>query len=96
MPFNTLDSYIVFQVVLSLDIDIVKAKEVLVFDGEYLSFSCQSELVQSFYIASNKTKMCIGIKHVGKNEKVRFLCDGMDKPENLMVYPDDELVLVTY
>ena len=67
----------------SLDIDIVKAKEVLVFDGEHLSFSCQSELVQSFYIASNKTKMCIGIKHIGKNEKVRFLCDGMDKPENL-------------
>ena len=80
----------------SLDIDIVRAKELLVFDGESINFTCQSELVQSFYLASNKTKMCIGIKHVRGDGKVRFLCDGMDKPEDLMVYPDDELILVTY
>jgi len=80
----------------ALDLDIVKAREVLVFNEESIRFSCQSELVQSFYIASNKTKMCIGVKHEGKNEKVRFLCDRMDKPENLIIYPDDELILITY
>ena len=71
----------------------VKAREVLVFEEEYLSFACQSELVQSFYLASEKKKMCIGIKH---GEEIRYLCDRMDDEEDLRVYPTDELVLVTY
>lgn len=74
----------------ALDIDIVTAEEILKFDSEYISFSCQSELVQSLYIASGKTKMCLGIK---QGEEVRFLCNGMDEPEDLRVYPTDELVI---
>jgi hypothetical protein len=76
-----------------IDVDIMRADELLMFDSEYISFSCQSELVQSFYIASGKTKMCMGIKH---GDELRFLCDGMDKPEDLRVYPEDELVLAVY
>ena len=79
----------------AIDLDIVKAKEVLEFEGE-LHFSCQSEFVQSFYMASGKTKMCIGIKPFGENTKVRFLCDGMDKAEDLVIRPEDELVLMVY
>ena len=80
----------------ALDIEIVNANEVLIFDGEFIKFSCQSELVQSFYLASNKTKMLIGLKRIGKDEKVRFLCDGMDVQEDLIVCPNDELVLISY
>ena len=80
----------------AIDLDIVKAKEVLEFNEEALHFSCQSEFVQSFYMASGKKKMCIGIKHGKENAKVRFLCDGMDKPEDLAVYPEDELILMVY
>ena len=76
-----------------IDVDIMRADELLMFDSEYISFSCQSELVQSFYIASGKTKMCMGIKH---GDELRFLCDRMDKPEDLRVYPEDELVLAIY
>ena len=74
----------------ALDIDIVTAEELLEFDSEYISFSCQSELVQSLYFASGKTKMCIAIEH---GDKLRFLCDKMDEPEDLRVYPTDDLVL---
>lgn len=80
----------------SLDVEIVKASEVLIFDEPTIHFSSQSELVQSFYIASNKTRMCIALKHANSDEKVRFLCDGMDKPEDIVLHPDDELVLITY
>lgn len=79
----------------ALDVDVVRANEVLVFDKE-VSFSCQSELVQSFYHASGKTKMCIGIKHPGGSERIRFLCDNMDRQEHLVVKPDDELILISY
>lgn len=77
----------------AIDIDIFMAYELLEFDSDYIGFSCQSELVQSFYLASGKTKMCIAIKRDGN---LRFLCDGMDKPEDLRVYPNDELVVATY
>lgn len=76
-----------------IDIDIVKAGECLIFDEEYISFDCQSELVQSFYIASGKSGMCIGVK---TGEGIRFLCDGMDEPEELRIRPDDELILAVY
>ena len=77
----------------AIDIDIMKAHELLVFDSEFISFGCQSEFVQSFYMASGKTKMCLGIKH---GKELRFLCDSMDKPEELRVYPNDELILAVY
>ena len=77
----------------AIDIDILKASELLVFDGEYIHFTCRSELVQSFYIASGKKKMCMAIKH-GNN--LRFLCDEMDTPEDLRLYPDDEMVIAVY
>ena len=65
------------------------------FDGEFIDFGCQSELVQSFYMASGKTRMCLGMKKVGA-KSVRFLCDGMDKAEQIRLYPEDELVLAIY
>ena len=81
----------------AIDVDIVKAKEVLAFNESELHFSCQSEFVHSFYYASNKKKMCIGIKSATCGDgKVRFLCDGMDKEEDLIVRPEDDLVLILY
>lgn len=77
----------------AIDIDIVTAEELLAFDGEDIAFTCQSELVQSFYMASGKRRMCLGIK---RGDTIRFLCDGMDKPEDLRLYPTDELILATY
>jgi hypothetical protein len=77
----------------AIDLEIMHARELFAFDGEKLQFSCQSEFVQSFYLASKKAKMCIGIK---QNGKLRFLCDRMDEPENLCIYPNDELILITY
>ncbi len=79
----------------ALDIDIIKAKELLVFDEGELHFSCQSEFVQSFFFASGKKKICIGIKHV-EDKRVRFLCNDMDSREDLVIYPDDDLVLAIY
>ena len=79
----------------AIDLFIVKAKEVLEFCGEYIKFGCQSELVQSFYMASGKKQMCLGMKSAGA-KTVRFLCDGMDKEEEIRLYPDDELVLAVY
>lgn len=79
----------------AIDLAIVKAKEVLEFGSEYIDFSCQSELVQSFFIASDRTKMCLGVKKTD-SDSVQFLCDSMDKEENIRLYPDDELVLAVY
>ena len=78
------------------DFDIVKAKEVLEFDEKEMTFSCKSELVQSFYIASGKTKMCVGIKYAEKDDSdIKFLCDKMDE-EKITIRPDDDLILITY
>ena len=76
----------------AIDIAVVKVKEVLEFDGDYIEFNSQSELVQSFYMASGKTKMCLGMKNT-KFKNIRFLCDGMDREEVIRLFPDDELVL---
>ncbi len=78
-----------------IDFKIVKAKELLQFEQNYLEFSCYSEFVQSFYIASSKSKMCIGIKHDGANEII-YLCDKMDQPNVLKIGSNDELVYVDY
>ena len=79
----------------AIDIAVVKVKEVLELDGDYIEFACKSELVQSFYMASNKTKMCLGIK-AKDSSNVDFLCDGMDKQEQLRLYPDDEMIIAVY
>ena len=79
----------------AIDVAVVKAKEVLEFSEDFIEFSCQSELVQSFYIASEKTKMCLGYKKFGE-KTLRFLCDGMDKEETIRLCPEDELVLAVY
>ena len=67
----------------------------LEFDGEYIDFTCRSELVQSLFIASGKKKMCLGVKKTD-SDSMQFLCDDMDKEENIRLYPDDELVLAVY
>lgn len=80
----------------SIDFDIVKASEVLDFDGS-LTFETKSEFVQSFYEASNHKYMVIGIrKSSDPIDKITFLCDNMDKPMNLEINSDDELIIVTY
>ena len=79
----------------AVDLTIVKACETLAFEGESITFACKSELVQSFYQASNKTRMCIGIKKVEDSE-ILFLCDKMDEPFEIVIKPNDELVLVSY
>ncbi|MBR5439360.1 MAG: hypothetical protein IKV61_03995 [Clostridia bacterium] len=79
----------------SIDLDIVTVSDVLEFNSSFITFSNKSELVQSFYFASNKTAMCIGIKH--KSDKdIIFLCDEMDKFEEIKLYKEDELVLIKY
>ena len=79
----------------AIDLDIVKVSDVLTFEGETLSFACKSELVQSFYFASKKTSMCIGVKRQGV-EEIEFLCDRMDKAEEIILSKNDELILATY
>ena len=78
----------------AIDLEIVKVSDVLTFEGETLSFACKSELVQSFYLASNKACMCLGVKRQGV--EVEFLCSGMDKPEEIVLSRNDELILATY
>lgn len=77
-----------------IDFDIVKVGEVLEFKDK-LTFNCQSELVQSFYYASNKTKMLIGVRYADKKE-IRYLADLMDVPEEIVLTAEDELVVVCY
>ena len=80
-----------------IDFDVAKASELLVFHGDSLSFSCKSELVQSFFVASGKKKMCIGFKRAQDAPSVlQMLCDDMDKQETLTIYPDDELIFACY
>ena len=80
----------------TLDFDIVKAKEVLEFEYT-LTFKTYAEFVQSFYHASNKTKMVIGMnKHVDNDDKLLFFCDGMDKEVNLVIEKEDQLIVINY
>ena len=79
----------------AIDLDIVKVSDVLTFEGETLSFACKSELVQSFYFASDKACMCIGVKRQGE-EEIEFLCSAMDKQETIVLSKNDELILATY
>ncbi len=79
----------------ALDLDIAKVSDLLEFDTPTLSFQNKSELVQSFYLASHKMRMCIGIKR--KDEKdIVFLCNKMDEPCEINLTKDDELILINY
>ena len=79
----------------AIDLDIVRASDVLAFEGDCLTFACKSELVQSFYFATNKKSMCIAVKHQGK-EEIDFLCDKMDVLEEIVLEKNDELILAVY
>ncbi len=81
----------------AIDFNIIKAKELLDFtDGDY-KFTCYSELVQSFYHASNKTRMIVGYRKAGlPNESIEFLCDKMDVKREIVISPNDDLVTVLY
>ena len=82
----------------AIDLDVVKVSEVL--DLEQLGqptveFSCKAELVQSFYFASGKTRLCIGVKRTSDPE-IAFLCSDMDAEESLVLSADDELIVINY
>lgn len=80
-----------------IDLDVLKAKELLDLGGKSITFSCASELVQSFYLASDKRRMCIGVRYAtDPMDKLYFFCDGMDKENKIVISPDDELVVVDY
>ena len=79
----------------AIDLDIVKVNEVLEFNNQPITFKCKSEFVQSFYFASNKKSMCIGIKYANDSD-ITFLCSQMDYPEEITLHENDELVLIKY
>ena len=79
----------------SIDFEIIKAEDLLVFEEESLLFSSKAELVQSFYFSSNKTRMIIGFKKMNSKD-IYFLCDDMDKEENIIINKDDELIVTRY
>ena len=79
----------------AIDIELIKAGEIIKFEEEYLSFTSKTELVQSFYFSTNKKMMCIG--YIPKNSKeIMYLCDKMDVVEDIKIYQEDELVVVMY
>ena len=78
-----------------VDFEIIPADQLLDFKQESLSFSCYSELVQSFFLASNKTKMPVGIFPDAKTELSLF-CDRMDEKKTVVLRPADRLILITY
>ncbi len=77
-----------------IDLDIVRANEILEFESDELKFSCKSEFVQSFYFATDKKMMVIGINKV--NGDMQFLCDKMDEQEDVVINKEDELLLIKY
>ena len=79
----------------AVDLDIVKVSEVLALEQPTVEFSCKAELVQSFYLASGKTRLCIGVKKKD-NPEITFLCNEMDKEESIVLSADDELILINY
>ena len=54
-----------------------------------------SELVQSFYAASEKTRTCIGVKRAGASQ-IEFLCNNMDEQREIALRRQDELILINY
>ena len=79
----------------AVDLDVVSVQDVLEFNTPTLTFNSKSELVQSFYMASNKTSTCIGIKYFGQTQ-VCFLCDKMDEQQTITLSKQDKLIVVNY
>lgn len=77
-----------------IDFEIAPAKDLLKFNNTSIDFSCYSELVQSFYIASNRTKMIVG-RFITKDE-IEFFCNKMDKNDTITITPDDQLIMINY
>ena len=78
-----------------VDLDILPADQLLRFDTDALRFSCFSEAVQSFFMASGKQRMLIGYFPDG-TETPSFFCDGMDKAREVVIRPGDRLITVKY
>ena len=82
-----------------IDFEICTADKTLVFDADNgtgeLVFSCFAELVQSFYIASDKKKMLVG-RFEGENNKVVFFSDNTDEDNLVTIRPSDKLILLKY
>lgn len=78
-----------------LDFEIIPAQQLLVFHNGPLVFSCYSEIVQSFYLASNKRRMLMGYFPDNANEAC-FFCSGMDEERRICINPSDKLIVVTY
>ncbi len=80
-----------------VDFEINSADELLEFDSDALEFSCYSEIVQSFYAASNKSRMLVGYFERGdKGDNIVFFCDKMDEPNKIVLKPSDKLITITY
>ncbi len=81
----------------AVDFDVVFARELLSFSGSELTFSSRSEFLHSFFLASEKNKLCVGIKPEGNEpQDLTFLCSHTDDLTPLTICPNDELILITY
>lgn len=79
----------------AIDLEVVKAQDVLEFEKETLEFTSQAEFVQSFYHATGKAKTCMGVQRFGEElQNIRFFCSNLDEPENLVINKKDQLILV--
>ncbi len=76
------------------DLEVLSAKELIQFEDATLHFSCKSEFVQSFYHASGKSRMCLGV--IYQDGSALYMCDKMDVKEDITLSPDDQLILIKY
>lgn len=81
-----------------IDLEILKASELLDFGSEeQLHFSCYSELVQSFYNASNKKRMVLGYFPDDNNiTEIEFFADKMDETKDICIHKNNHLIVVLY
>ena len=80
----------------SIDFDIIRAEDLLEFNAQEMTFSSKSELIQSFFLASGKKKMCVGIKPEGSDcQEISFLSSETDTAAPVTLHPKDELILIT-
>ncbi len=80
-----------------IDFEIDAARELLEFDEDSMTFSCCSEVVQSFYFASGKRRMLVGyFPAEAKDGEAQYFCDKMDEERPVVIKPEDKLITVTY
>lgn len=77
-----------------IDIEVIKASNLLKFDDENISFTSYSEAVHSFYYASNKKRMLLG--YFNQNDEILFFSEKMDEKRNLSINPNDNLIVIVY